>query len=375
MNGRQRMAPAKGDDGMMNGMGTETEKMTETEENVMIHIDHLGKVFETADNRVEALDDVTLDIMKGDIFGIIGMSGAGKSTLVRCLNFLEKPSAGDVIVEGRSLKSMTPAELRKQRTRMSMIFQSFNLLQQRTVLDNVCFPLEINKVPRKKAREKAMELLGEVGLSDKAGNYPSQLSGGQQQRVAIARALASDPVILLCDEATSALDPRTTGEILDLLKKINETHHITIVIITHAMSVVTEICNRVAIIDSGKVAETGEVLEVFNNPRTEAAIRLVMSSGDREVSRISGEHLIRAVFSENSSYEPVIANMVLRFGQPVNIMRADTRDIGGTAKGEMVLQLPGDEGVREQMKAYLIERGLAVNELSSMKELEERYDG
>lgn len=349
--------------------------MSETNENVIIHIDHLSKVFETADNRVEALDDVTLDIDKGDIFGIIGMSGAGKSTLVRCLNFLEKPTQGDVIVEGKSLKAMTPAELRKQRTRMSMIFQSFNLLQQRNVLDNVCFPLEINKVPKKKAREKAYELLKEVGLSDKAGNFPSQLSGGQQQRVAIARALASDPVILLCDEATSALDPKTTGEILELLKKINENHHITIVIITHAMSVVTEVCNKVAIIDSGKVAETGDVLEVFKNPKTEAAIRLVMSSGGREVSRISRDHLIRVVFSENSSYEPVIANMILKFGQPVNIMRADTRDIGGTAKGQMVLQLPEEDAVRQQMTDYLIERGLSVTELSSMVEFEEKYDG
>ncbi|MCR5304114.1 MAG: methionine ABC transporter ATP-binding protein [Lachnospiraceae bacterium] len=349
--------------------------MSTEKEQPIIHIDHLSKVFETAEHKVEALKDVTLDIMRGDIFGIIGMSGAGKSTLVRCLNFLEYPTEGDVIVEGRSLRDMAQKELRKQRTRMSMIFQSFNLQQQRNVLDNVCFPLLINKVPKKEAVKKAMSLLEEVGLSEKARNYPSQLSGGQQQRVAIARALANDPAILLCDEATSALDPNTTREILALLKKINENHGITIVIITHAMSVVTEICNKVAIIDSGSVAETGDVMEVFNNPRTEAAVRLVMSSGWREISSIRGDHLVRIVFSENSSREPVIANMILKFNQPVNIMRADTRDIGGIAKGQMVLQLPDDADMRKQMTDYLIEKGLAVNEVASMMEFEEKYDG
>ncbi|WP_196803064.1 methionine ABC transporter ATP-binding protein [Butyrivibrio sp. MC2013] len=340
----------------------------------IIHIDHLSKTFSSKDHTVEALSDISLDIGKGDIFGIIGMSGAGKSTLVRCLNFLEKPSSGDVIVKGRSMSHLSPKELRLQRHDIAMIFQSFNLLQQRNVLDNVCFPLEITGVPKKQARLKATRLLAEVGLGDKLKSYPSQLSGGQQQRVAIARALANDPSILLCDEATSALDPKTTGEVLQLLKEINEKHGITIVIITHAMSVVTQICNRVAIIDNGRLAESGKVQEVFSNPRSEAGMRLVLSAGGSTAERVPGEHLIRIAFTSNSSYEPVVANMVLKFGSPVNIMRADTRDIGGIARGQMVLQLPDDEELRANMKKYLIERGLEVQDLSSMKDFEDNYE-
>lgn len=334
----------------------------------LIQVLNVSKTFKTKEGSVEALKDISLNIEKGDIFGIIGMSGVGKSTLVRCLNFLEKPTDGDVVIDGKSLGGMTEKELRKQRTDVAMIFQHFNLLMQSTVLDNVLFPMRINKRPNKK---KAMELLKEVGLEDKASAYPAQLSGGQQQRVAIARALANDPRILLCDEATSALDPKTTGEVLNLLKKINETHGITIVIITHSMSVVQEICNRVAIIDKGRVAEVGDVLEVFSNPQSEAAMRLVLSSGNGEIPEMKGEHLVRIVFTENSSYEPVVANMVLKFSSPVNIMFANTRDIGGIAQGQMVLQLPDDESLRNQMIQYLKDRKLEVQELSSMKEFEE----
>jgi D-methionine transport system ATP-binding protein len=334
----------------------------------LIQVLNVSKTFKTKEGSVEALKNISLNIEKGDIFGIIGMSGAGKSTLVRCLNFLEKPTDGDVVIDGKSLGGMTEKELRKQRTDVAMIFQHFNLLMQSTVLDNVLFPMRINKKPNKK---KAMELLKEVGLEDKASAYPAQLSGGQQQRVAIARALANDPRILLCDEATSALDPKTTGEVLNLLKKINETHGITIVIITHSMSVVQEICNRVAIIDKGRVAEVGDVLEVFSNPQSEAAMRLVLSSGNGEIPEMKGEHLVRIVFTENSSYEPVVANMVLKFSSPVNIMFANTRDIGGIAQGQMVLQLPDDESLRNQMIQYLKDRKLEVQELSSMKEFEE----
>lgn len=337
----------------------------------LIRVEKVSKIFKTKDNTVEALKDISLDIEKGDIFGIIGMSGAGKSTLVRCLNFLERPTKGDVFIDGKSLGKMTDRQLRAQRQDVAMIFQHFNLLMQSTVLDNVCFPMRINKVPGHDARKRAMELLKEVGLEDKAKAYPAQLSGGQQQRVAIARALANNPQILLCDEATSALDPKTTGEVLDLLKKINETHGITIVIITHAMSVVQEICNKVAIIDKGVVAEVGNVLDVFNNPQSDAAMRLVLSSGSGEVPEMKGEHLVRIVFTENSSYEPVVANMVLKFQSPVNIMFANTRDIGGIAQGQMVLQLPDDEALRTQMIQYLKDRKLEVQQLSSMKEFEE----
>ena len=337
----------------------------------LIRVEKVSKIFKTKDNTVEALKDISLDIEKGDIFGIIGMSGAGKSTLVRCLNFLERPTKGDVFIDGKSLGKMTDRQLRAQRQDVAMIFQHFNLLMQSTVIDNVCFPMRINKVPRHKARERAKELLREVGLEDKAFAYPAQLSGGQQQRVAIARALANNPQILLCDEATSALDPKTTSEVLTLLKKINETHGITIVIITHAMSVVQEICNKVAIIDRGVVAEVGNVLDVFNNPQSDAAMRLVLSSGSGEVPEMKGEHLVRIVFTENSSYEPVVANMVLKFQSPVNIMFANTRDIGGIAQGQMVLQLPDDEALRTQMIQYLKDRKLEIQELSSMKEFEE----
>lgn len=340
----------------------------------LIRVEKVSKIFKTKDNTVEALKDISLDIEKGDIFGIIGMSGAGKSTLVRCLNFLERPTKGDVFIDGKSLGKMTDRQLRAQRQDVAMIFQHFNLLMQSTVLDNVCFPMRINKVPGHNARKRAMELLKEVGLEDKAKAYPAQLSGGQQQRVAIARALANNPQILLCDEATSALDPKTTSEVLTLLKKINETHGITIVIITHAMSVVQEICNKVAIIDRGVVAEVGNVLDVFNNPQSDAAMRLVLSSGSGEVPEMKGDHLVRIVFTENSSYEPVVANMVLKFQSPVNIMFANTRDIGGTAQGQMVLQLPDDEALRTQMIQYLKDRKLEVQELSSMKEFEEVND-
>lgn len=336
-----------------------------------ISVLNVSKTFKTKDNTVEALKNISLDIEKGDIFGIIGMSGAGKSTLVRCLNYLERPTKGDVVIDGRSLGSMSERQLRSQRQDVAMIFQHFNLLMQKNVLDNVCFPMRINKVPRKKARERAMELLSEVGLEDKAYAFPAQLSGGQQQRVAIARALANNPRILLCDEATSALDPKTTSEVLTLLKRINESHGITIVIITHSMSVVQEICNRVAIIDKGEVAEVGKVIDVFNNPQSDAAMKLVLSSGNGQIPEMKGDHLVRIVFSANSSYEPVVANMVLRFSSPVNIMFANTRDIGGYAQGQMVLQLPNDESLRLQMISYLKDRKLEVQELSSMKEFEE----
>ena len=236
----------------------------------MIQIKDVTKTFVGKDNKVEALKGISLDVHKGEIYGIIGMSGAGKSTLVRCLNFLERPTSGTVLIEGRDLSEMKNDELRKTRTQIAMIFQHFNLLMQRTVIDNICFPMEIIKKSKKEAQERAKELLEIVGLSEKAESYPAQLSGGQKQRVAIARALATNPKILLCDEATSALDPTTTKAILALLKEINQKYGITIVIITHEMSVVQEICSHVAIIDDGVLAETGRVEEVFQKPKSKA---------------------------------------------------------------------------------------------------------
>ena len=331
----------------------------------MIQIKDVTKTFVGKDNKVEALKGISLDVHKGEIYGIIGMSGAGKSTLVRCLNFLERPTSGTVLIEGRDLSEMKNDELRNTRTQIAMIFQHFNLLMQRTVIDNICFPMEIIKKSKKEAQERAKELLEIVGLSEKAESYPAQLSGGQKQRVAIARALATNPKILLCDEATSALDPTTTKAILALLKEINEKYGITIVIITHEMSVVQEICSHVAIIDDGVLAETGRVEEVFQKPKSKAAKKL-MIQGDGEVyEEMQGKRGIRIVFSSNSSYEPVIANMILTCKAPVNILLADTRDIGGVAHGQMILQLPEDGDAAEKMIQYLKNRKLEVEELDN----------
>ncbi len=330
----------------------------------IIRIQNVTKTFVGKDNQVEALKGITLDIQKGDIYGIIGMSGAGKSTLVRCLNFLERPTTGTVIIENKDLSTLGEKELRQVRMGIAMIFQHFNLLMQRNVLDNICFPMEIAGVKRADAVKRARELLELVELKEKETSYPSQLSGGQKQRVAIARALANNPQILLCDEATSALDPTTTKSILKLLQQINKEFGITIVIITHEMSVVQEICSHVAIIDSGELAECGTVKEVFENPRTRAAQRLVFMV-DAKVEEMTGRRCIRIVFKENSSFEPVIANMVLECRAPVNILLADTKDIGGVARGQMILQLPEDKAVAERMIHYLKERKLSVEEVES----------
>ncbi|MBO5337272.1 MAG: ATP-binding cassette domain-containing protein [Lachnospiraceae bacterium] len=330
----------------------------------IIQIKNVSKTFIGKENQVEALKGINLDIHKGDIYGIIGMSGAGKSTLVRCLNFLEKPTTGTVVVEDKDLSALKEDELRKVRTEIAMIFQHFNLLMQRNVLDNVCFPMEIVGKSRAEAKERAMELLEIVGLADKAKSYPAQLSGGQKQRVAIARALANNPKILLCDEATSALDPTTTKAILKLLQEINQKYGITIVIITHEMAVVQEICSHVAIIDAGELAEHGTVEQVFSHPKTAAAKKLVFMVNPK-ATEMQGKRCIRIVFSENSSFEPVIANMVLECKAPVNILLADTKDINGIAHGQMILQLPEDEAIGNKMIHYLKDRKLEVEELDS----------
>lgn len=331
----------------------------------MIEIKNLSKTFAGKEAQVEALKNINLEIGQGEIYGIIGMSGAGKSTLVRCLNFLERPTEGTVFIEGKDLSKCSGSELRKVRTEIAMIFQHFNLLMQRTVLDNVCFPMEITKTSRKDAVKRARELLEIVGLSQKELSYPAQLSGGQKQRVAIARALATNPKILLCDEATSALDPTTTKAILALLKEINEKYGITIVIITHEMAVVQEICSHVAIIDEGSLAETGTVEEVFSRPKSKAAKKLVFRGEEKHYDEMRGKRCIRIVFSSNSSYEPVIANMVLACNAPVNILLADTQDIGGVAHGQMILQLPEEEVTAEKMIQYLKNRKLEVEELDN----------
>ncbi|MBP1926983.1 D-methionine transport system ATP-binding protein [Sedimentibacter acidaminivorans] len=309
-----------------------------------------------------ALNGINLDINEGDICGIIGMSGAGKSTLVRCINYLEKPTNGSVIIENKNLSSLNDKELRKVRQNIGMIFQQFNLLLQRNVEDNICFPLEISGMNKNECGKRAEELLKLVGLADKRKSYPSQLSGGQKQRVAIARALSTNPKILLCDEATSALDPTTTRSILSLLKEINKKLGITIVIITHEMSVVEEICDYVAIVDNGSLVEHGAVEEVFSHPKTDAAKKLVYHNNS-SVAEMNSKRCIRIVFDGKSSYEPVIANMVLECKAQVNILFADTRDINGKAFGQMVLQLPEDNLLADKIIYYLKDKKVVVEEL------------
>ena len=334
-----------------------------------ILIQDVSKTFETKDGSVQALNHVSLSIETGDIYGIIGMSGAGKSTLVRCMNFLEVPSEGKVLIDGKSLSEFSPKELRKEREKIGMIFQHFNLLMQKNVLENVCFPLYIQGKKKAEARAKALELLEIVGLADRAKAYPAQLSGGQKQRVAIARALASDPQILLCDEATSALDPQTTSSILELLQDINQKFGITIVIITHQMSVVREICTHVAIMKDGEVKEQGLVEEIFSHPKSQVAKELISKDSGNDVeskkltqSEIQDGEIVRIVFSENSAFEPVIANLILTFHEPVNILKANTKTAGGVAKGEMILQFMSDSTNVPEMKKFLTERGLEIGE-------------
>ena len=331
-----------------------------------IEIRNLTKRFEVKGNTVTALNNVSLNIEKGDIYGIIGMSGAGKSTLVRSINFLEKPTEGQIIIDGTDLSSLSEKELREKRRGIGMIFQGFNLLEQKNVLDNVCFPLEIAGIKRRDARVRAKELLDTVGLAEKAKVYPSQLSGGQKQRVAIARALATNPGILLCDEATSALDPQTTESILSLLKEINEKLEITIVVITHQMSVVTSICKNVAIIDNGILVEEGDVASVFEHPKTDAAKELLFGKQPvySPVEQLNEARKIRIIFNENSAYEPVIANLILKYRTAVNILKADTRNVGGKARGEMVLGLPDGEELQENMIENLKKSGLSVMEVN-----------
>ena len=328
----------------------------------MIQVENLCKRFETKGGTVEAAKNISFSIEKGEIFGIIGLSGAGKSTLVRCLNLLERPTSGTVKVNGKNLTELSEKELRKERQKIGMIFQHFNLLMQRTALDNVCFPMEIAGIGKAESRKKALEYLRIVGLEEKALSYPSQLSGGQKQRVEIARVLASDPQILLCDEATSALDPQTTKAILELIKEINRDYGITVVVITHEMSVVQEICDKVAVLERGSLVETGTVEELFRNPKTDEARKLVFS-GRTQIKEMKGKRLVRVTFREKSSFEPVIANLVLTYRTPVNILYADTKNINGQAQGEMILQLPELEEVADKMIQYLKEINMGVEEL------------
>ena len=322
----------------------------------MIELKNLCKTYSLADGSVEALRDVSLTIPDGDVFGIIGMSGAGKSTLVRCINMLERPTSGSVVIDGHDLTQMTERELRQVRRSMSMIFQGFQLLMQKNCLRNVCFPLELAGVKKAEAVKKAQSLLELVGLGDKASAYPAQLSGGQQQRVAIARALATNPKVLLCDEATSALDPKTTGAILELIRDINRKLGITVIIITHQMSVVESTCRHVAILEEGQVVEQGEVSAVFSHPKSEAARRLVFPEGNPEslLCAGSGSRLIRVVFNgADATGKPLIARMATEAGIEANIAYASTRSIEGRTYGSMLLSIEDKNDDLARAIAYL----------------------
>ena len=317
----------------------------------MIEIKNLSKSFKSQSGDFEVLKNINITINDGEIFGIIGMSGAGKSTLVRCINMLERPTNGSVIIDGIDVGSLSSKELRQTRRNVTMIFQGFNLLMQRNVLKNVCFPLELAGVPRNEAEKRALELLETVGLTEKASAYPAQLSGGQQQRVAIARALATDPKVLLCDEATSALDPKTTRSILALIKDINKKLGITVVIITHAMSVIEEICDRVAIIDGGEIAEIGAVSDIFSSPESRAARNLVYPEENSYIENTDNNRILRLVFGgEYSADIPLIARLAMEKGIAANIIMASTKTINGNAVGSMLLSFKNDSdliGARE----------------------------
>lgn len=326
----------------------------------MIEIKKLSKAYPLADGELIAVRDIDLTINDGEIFGIIGLSGAGKSTLVRCINFLERPTSGEVIIDGQSLGELSKRELLKTRQNIGMIFQGFNLLEQRNVVKNVCYPLEIAGAKRADALRRAGELLELVGLSDKAKAYPSQLSGGQKQRAAIARALAANPKYLLCDEATSALDPDTTASILELMKRINRTLGVTIVIITHEMRVIDSICDRVAVLDNHTVAEIGEVREIFSNPKSEIARRFVLPE-KRNAPNVTENGAIRIIFNGENSDKPIISNLVTECETAVNILHADTRELDGKAFGQMIIRVRDED--RERVKSFLTENNLNFNEI------------
>ncbi len=329
----------------------------------IIKIVDMVKSFKNKDNIVNALDGINLDINKGEIFGIIGLSGAGKSTLVRCINYLEKPTSGAIFFEGQDLTKLTEKEIRKVRKDMGMIFQSFNLLSQRNILDNICFPLELIGENRKKAIARAKELLKLVGLENKQNSYPSQLSGGQKQRVAIARAIATNPKVLLCDEATSALDPNTTNQILELLKEINKKLGITVIIITHEMKVIESVCDRVAIIDEAKIAELGRVCDIFADPKSKIGKELILGDVNLNSSIESGKCL-RIIFDGRSSFEPVLANLIFSTKVPVNILYAKTSDLQGIAHGHMLIQIPDNDIDYNKVHNYLISKNITFEEVN-----------
>ena len=340
----------------------------------LIEIRNLTKIYTAADQQIVALDDVSLTVGKGEIFGIIGLSGAGKSTLVRCVNMLERPTQGTIFVDGQEITALDQQELRVARQRIGMIFQHFNLLSSRTVFNNIMFPLEIARVPKNEARQRVQSLLDMVGLSDKADVYPAQLSGGQKQRVGIARALANRPSLLLSDEATSALDPQTTRSILELLRDINRRLGLTILLITHDMNVIKEVCDRVAVIDNSRIVEIGDVLDVFSNPQTPTARSFIGTVINREIPeellhRPNGDsggmtaRLVRVSFIGASAGEPIISSMIRQEDIEANIQYGNIDRGKDTPFGNLALELIGSPDMIDSGLTYLRNRGLEIEVL------------
>lgn len=338
----------------------------------MIKLENVTKTYASKRGDVEALKATTLHVAAGEIYGIIGLSGAGKSTLVRCINMLETPTSGRVIVDGNDLTAMSATQLRKARQNIGMIFQHFNLLACRTVYDNIAFPLEIQGIAKASIDKKVKELLELVGLEDRSNHYPAQLSGGQKQRVGIARALASNPKVLLCDEATSALDPQTTKSILELLRDINKRLNITIVMITHQMQVVKEICDRVAVMENGFVIEEGSMFDVFTNPQQPTTKEFVNSIQNNELPEMlkkqvlsptyvdGSRPVIRLSFIGDSAEEPVISTLIKTYDVDVNILVANLESIKETPYGTLLIELQGDSAHIKNALTYLDQRNLKV---------------
>jgi len=340
----------------------------------LIEIHNLTKIYHTTHQDIVALDNVSLSIKRGEIFGIIGLSGAGKSTLIRCINMLEKPTQGSIIVDGQDITALNKNELHLARQKIGMIFQQFNLLSSRSIFDNIMFPLEIAHVPTQPARQRVEELLEMVGLTDKARVYPDQLSGGQKQRVGIARALANDPKLLLSDEATSALDPQTTRSILKLLKDINSQLNLTILLITHDMNVIKQVCDRVAVINDSQIEEVGDVLSIFSNPRTptsQSFINTIMNKGDTEeytqniTKQQTGKYsrLIRVSFIGSSAGEPIISSMIRTHDVDANILYGNIDRVKDVPFGNLILELIGTEETVSLAMAYLMNNGLEIEVL------------
>lgn len=335
----------------------------------MITIKNLNKVYITPNGgKITALKNINLNIEKGDIFGIIGLSGAGKSTLIRCINRLEEPTTGKVIIDGVDITNLNIRELRKARKKIGMIFQHFNLLNSRNVEDNVAFPLEIVGMPKTEIKKRVSKLFNLVGLEDRGKHYPSELSGGQKQRVGIARALANDPKLLLCDEATSALDPQTTKSILALLKQINKTLGITIILITHEMSVIKEICNKVAVIERGEIIEQGTVFDVFSQPKTLTAKAFLNRSAyelpdDINVNQTANRRLIRIFFPRDSARKPIISRMIRMFEVDVNILAGAIDKIQDQTFGTLTVEITGSEKQVSEAINFLYNENLEVEEV------------